>query len=436
VPANVVLIGAQWGDEGKGKIVDLLTEEVDAVVRFQGGHNAGHTLVINGQKTVLHLVPSGILRDSAQCLIGNGVVLSTPALVDEIKKLESNGVSVRDRLRVSPACPLILPFHVAVDQAREISRGRQAIGTTGRGIGPCYEDKVARRGLRLGDLISEADFADRFRELGEYHNFLLVNLHKQKAVDIEQALNEMLETADTLRPMTADIVAILDDHRRQNRSVLYEGAQGVLLDIDHGTYPYVTSSNTIAGAASCGAGIGPGQLGHVLGVTKAYATRVGAGPFPTELEDSIGELIARRGDEFGATTGRPRRCGWLDLAALKHASRLCGLDSVCVTKLDVLDGLETIKSCRAYRRVGAGEELSTPPYGARAWETCEPVYDEFPGWTQSTAGVRNFEDLPSQARDYLTHIEQTLDVPISIVSTGPDREHTIIRKNPFQIHIG
>jgi len=429
VPANVVLIGAQWGDEGKGKIVDLLTEDVDAVVRFQGGHNAGHTLVINGQKTVLHLVPSGILRDKAQCLIGNGVVLSTPALVDEIRQLERNGVSVRDRLKVSPACPLILPFHIAVDQAREISRGREAIGTTGRGIGPCYEDKVARRGLRLGDLTGEADFSERFRELGEYHNFLLQKLHDQNPIDVEQALSEMLETADMIRPMTADISAILDDCQRQNQSVLYEGAQGALLDIDHGTYPFVTSSNTIAGAASCGAGTGPGQLGHVLGITKAYATRVGSGPFPTELNDSIGEQIAMRGEEFGATTGRPRRCGWLDLAALKLATRLCGLDSVCVTKLDVLDGLDTIKSCRAYRL--DGKEHVTPPWGARAWEQSEPVYDEFPGWTESTEGIQKFDRLPGEARAYLQYIEEFLEVPVSIVSTGPDRDHTIIRKNPF-----
>lgn len=427
--ANVVLVGAQWGDEGKGKIVDLLTDDVDAVVRFQGGHNAGHTLVINGQKTVLHLVPSGILRPDAQCLIGNGVVLSTPSLVEEIQKLEQNGVSVRDRLRVSPACQLILPFHVALDQARERARGGEAIGTTGRGIGPCYEDKAARRGLRLGDLVWEADFEEKFRALGDYHNFVLQQYFKAEVVDVDKALDETLATADLLRPLTRDIVSILDDYRRDNRSVLYEGAQGVLLDIDHGTYPFVTSSNTIAGAASGGAGIGPRQLTHVLGITKAYATRVGAGPFPTELEDATGEMIAERGDEFGATTGRPRRCGWLDLAALKQAVRICGFDSLCMTKLDVLDGFESIKVCRAY--LLDGEEFETPPYGVRAWQTCEPVYEELSGWKDSTAGVQVFDELPAEARAYLDHVERMLDVPISIVSTGPDREHTIIRNNPF-----
>ncbi len=427
--ANVVLVGAQWGDEGKGKIVDLLTDDVDAVVRFQGGHNAGHTLVINGVKTVLHLVPSGILRQGAKCLIGNGVVLSTPSLVEEIVKLEANGVSVRDRLRVSPACPLILPFHAALDQARERARGGDAIGTTGRGIGPCYEDKAARRGLRLGDLVWESDFEQKFRALGDYHNFILKNYFKTDIVDVDKAMDETLATADVLRPMARDIVSILDSYRREGKSVLYEGAQGVLLDIDHGTYPFVTSSNTTAGAASSGAGIGPRQLNHVLGITKAYATRVGAGPFPTELADATGEMIAERGDEFGATTGRPRRCGWLDLAALKQATRICGFDSLCMTKLDVLDGFETIKVCRAY--LLDGEEFDTPPYGVRAWETCEPVYEELAGWQGSTAGVQVYDQLPAEARAYLDHVEQKLGVPIGIVSTGPDRDHTIIRNNPF-----
>jgi len=427
--ANVVLIGAQWGDEGKGKIVDLLTDRADAVVRFQGGHNAGHTLVINGHKTVLHLVPSGILREEALCLIGNGVVLSVPDLIKEISALEDNGVSVRDRLRVSPACPLILPFHSALDQAREVAKGGEAIGTTGRGIGPAYEDKVARRGLRLGDLVWDSSFEKRFRELGAYHNFMLETYFKTDPVDIDNALESLMAHADAMRPMTRDIVGMVHDLNARGKSIMFEGAQGVLLDIDHGTYPFVTSSNTIAGAASCGVGMGPLDIQHVLGVTKAYATRVGAGPFPTELFDDDGARMADRGQEFGATTGRPRRCGWLDLAALRHACRISGISSLCVTKLDVLDGFDTLKVCRAYRL--NGEEFDVPPYGVDAWNHCEPLYEEFPGWQDSTTEAASREDLPANAQSYLRHISDAVGVPVDIISTGPDRDQTIIERNVF-----
>jgi len=412
--ANVVLIGAQWGDEGKGKIVDLLTDRADAVVRFQGGHNAGHTLVINGQKTVLHIVPSGILRPDAACLVGNGVVLSVPDLHKEILELEAKGVSVRDRLHVSPACPLILPFHVALDQARERARGGDAIGTTGRGIGPAYEDKVARRGLRLGDLVWDESFASRFRDLGEYHNFFLTNYFKADPVDIDTALEELMAYADDIQPMTHDVAAIVHDLNASGKSIMFEGAQGMLLDIDHGTYPFVTSSNTVSGAASSGAGVGPVSINHVLGVTKAYATRVGAGPFPTELFDDDGAAMADRGQEFGATTGRPRRCGWLDLVALRQAVRVCGFTTLCVTKLDVLDGFERIRVCKGYRLKGV-----------------EPIYDDLPGWQGSTSDANSRSELPPEAQSYLEYIARELEVSIDIISTGPDRDQTIIEKHPF-----
>ena len=426
---RIVLIGAQWGDEGKGKIVDLLTDRAEAVVRFQGGHNAGHTLVIDGKKTVLHLIPSGVLRPGVLCLIGNGVVLSPSALRDEILKVEQAGVDVRPRLKVSESCPVLLPHHVALDQARERARGAKAIGTTGRGIGPCYEDKAARRGLRFRDLIEGTTFAAQLREVMDYHNFMLVNYYKAEAVDYQQTLDECMALRAELAPLLADVSALLDEYRRAGRRVMFEGAQGVLLDIDHGTYPFVTSSNTVAGGASCGAGVGPLAIDYVLGVSKAYTTRVGAGPFPTELQDEIGERIGDRGREFGATTGRRRRCGWLDIAALKRAQQLNALSGLCVTKLDVLDGLPTLKLCVAYRR--RGQLIELPPAGAEALAECEPVYEEVPGWTEPTSGVRAWEKLPAQARAYLKRIEELTGVPVDLVSTGAERDDTIVIKHPF-----
>ena len=426
---NVVLIGTQWGDEGKGKIVDLLTERADAVVRFQGGHNAGHTLVIDGRKTILHLIPSGILREGVTCLIGNGVVLAPGALLKEVDELEGNGVPVRERLRVSGACPLILPYHVALDAARERARGRSAIGTTGRGIGPAYEDKVSRRGLRLEDLADAQGFAAKLREVLDYHNFALTRYFEAEAVNYQAVLDECLGQAERLLPLMDDIPARIDAHRRAGHALLFEGAQGMLLDIDHGTYPYVTSSNTVAGAAACGAGVGPGQLDDVLGITKAYTTRVGAGPFPTELDDDIGERLGERGQEFGATTGRKRRCGWFDAVAVRRARQLNGLTGLCVTKLDVLDGLERIKLCVAYER--DGRRLETAPMGASAVQDYRPVYEELPGWQASTVGVRRYDDLPDNARAYLKRIEELTEVPVDIISTGAERHDTIILRHPF-----
>lgn len=426
---NVVLIGTQWGDEGKGKIVDLLTERADAVVRFQGGHNAGHTLVIDGHKTILHLIPSGILRERVSCLIGNGVVLSPRALLDEVRQLEAGGVAVRERLRVSGACPLILPYHVALDAARERARGRSAIGTTGRGIGPAYEDKVARRGLRVEDLADAGRFADKLREVLDYHNFTLTRYFETDAVDYHAVLDECLAQAPQLLPLVDDVPARIDRLHRDGRAILFEGAQGMLLDIDHGTYPYVTSSNTVAGSAACGAGIGPSQLEYVLGITKAYTTRVGAGPFPTELDDEIGALLGERGQEFGATTGRKRRCGWFDAVAVRRARQLNGLTGLCVTKLDVLDGLERIRLCVAYE--ADGERLESAPMGASAVQGYRPVYEELPGWQRSTLGIQRYQDLPAQARAYLKRIEELTEVPVDIISTGAERRDTIILRHPF-----
>jgi len=426
---NVVVIGSQWGDEGKGKIVDLLTDRAHAVVRFQGGHNAGHTLVIDGQKTVLHLIPSGILRQNVMCLIGNGVVLSPSALFEEIDHLTANGVSVGDRLRVSDSCPLILRYHVALDAAREKKRGKSAIGTTGRGIGPAYEDKVSRRGLRVADLIDEKRFATRLAEVMEYHNFALKNYFQTDTVDFQKVLDENLALAERLRPMVADIPPLLDDAMRAGKSVLFEGAQGTLLDIDHGTYPYVTSSNTSSGAASCGTGVGPSKLTYVLGITKAYTTRVGAGPFPTELFDDIGEQLGTRGMEFGATTGRKRRCGWFDAIALRRAHQINGFTGLCITKLDVLDGLDTVRLCTAYRC--DGKQLDSAPSGADALEKCEPVYEDMPGWKESTVGVKDYNKLPANARAYLKRIEEVTGTRVDIVSTGADRAETIVLRHPF-----
>jgi adenylosuccinate synthase len=426
---NVVVVGTQWGDEGKGKVVDLLTERAQAVVRFQGGHNAGHTLVIDGEKTVLHLIPSGILRDGVRCLIGNGVVVAPGALVEEIDMLEARGIPVAERLRISASAPLILPVHVALDQARERARGNDAIGTTGRGIGPAYEDKVSRRGLRVGELLDAEAFAERLRGLLEYHNFALEHYFKADPVDFQATLDEALAHGERLRPMIEDTTELLYAELDAGHNLLFEGAQGMMLDIDHGTYPFVTSSNTTSGGAACGTGIGPRALDYVLGIVKAYATRVGGGPFPTELFDDVGKHLAEVGHEFGATTGRARRCGWLDMVALRRAVRVNSVSGLCMTKLDVLDGLETVKVCTSYR-VG-GEETPALPAGAEALASCEPVYEELPGWSGSTAGITSFEQLPEAARSYLKRIEELAGVPVDIISTGPDRDETIILRHPY-----
>lgn len=426
---SVVVLGAQWGDEGKGKIVDLLTEEIGAVVRFQGGHNAGHTLVIGGKKTVLHLIPSGILRPDALCLIGNGVVLSPAALRKEIAELEATGVDVRSRLKISPATPLIMPYHIALDQAREKAAGGKAIGTTGRGIGPAYEDKVARRGVRVADLKYPEQLADKLRGVIDYHNFVLTQYLGAQGVDYQAVLDEALAFGEYVEPMKHDVAGLLHELRKQGKRVMFEGAQGSLLDIDHGTYPYVTSSNTTVGGALAGTGVGADAIDYVLGIAKAYATRVGGGPFPTELDDAVGEDIRKRGQEFGATTGRPRRCGWIDLVALKRAVAINGISGLCVTKLDVLDGLHSLKMCIAYRY--RGKETEYPPLDAAGWDEIEPVYLEFPGWSESTHGVTAWEKLPPAARAYLRSLEELVGCPLAIVSTGPDRDATIILQDPF-----
>ncbi len=426
---NVVVLGTQWGDEGKGKIVDLLTDRADAVVRFQGGHNAGHTLVIDGEKTVLHLIPSGILREHVQCFIGNGVVLSPEALLKEMGSLEARGVPVRERLKISAACPLILPYHVALDQAREAKRGFEKIGTTGRGIGPAYEDKVARRGLRLGDLQDEHRFARKLREVMDYHNFALQRYYQVEPLDYNTVLEETLALAPQLLPMMADVSALLHERRRSGARIMFEGAQGSLLDIDHGTYPFVTSSNTTAGGTATGSGFGPLYLDYVLGITKAYTTRVGSGPFPTELFDDTGKHLAARGHEFGATTGRPRRCGWFDAVALRTAVNINSVSGICLTKLDVLDGLETIRICVAYT---CKEGKPVPnPIDAEDYANLVPVYEEMPGWSESTLGAKTLDELPANARAYIGKLEELVGAPIDIISTGPDRVETIVLRHPF-----
>lgn len=427
---NVVVLGTQWGDEGKGKIVDLLTDQASAVVRFQGGHNAGHTLVIEGEKTVLHLIPSGILRENVQCLIGNGVVLSPDALLKEIAELEEKHVPVRERLKISAACPLILPYHVALDQAREAKRGNEKIGTTGRGIGPAYEDKVARRGLRLGDLQDEKRFARKLHEVMEYHNFALEHYYQVEPLDVDAVLAETLAQGAELLPMMADVTALLHECRKTSANIMFEGAQGSLLDIDHGTYPFVTSSNTTAGGTATGSGFGPLYLDYVLGITKAYTTRVGSGPFPTELFDATGDHLAKRGHEFGATTGRPRRCGWFDAVALRNAVNINSVSGLCLTKLDVLDGLETIQICIGYTDEGGNPVLN--PVDSDDYEGLVPQYEEVPGWEESTLGAKTLEELPQAARDYIAKIEAVVGAPIDIISTGPDRVETIILRHPFQ----
>ena len=426
---NVVVLGTQWGDEGKGKVVDLLTESASAVVRFQGGHNAGHTLVIDGEKTVLHLIPSGVLRDDKICVIGNGVVLSPEALIEEIKELEAKDVPVRERLRLSPACPLILPYHVRLDQAREKARGIAKIGTTGRGIGPAYEDKVARRGLRLGDMLHRERFASKLGEVLDYHNFVLTRYHGEPAVDFQEVLDQAMAFAEELRPMVCDTVSLVHDIRKSGENILFEGAQGSLLDIDHGTYPYVTSSNTTAGGTATGSGVGPLYLDYVLGITKAYTTRVGSGPFPTELFDEFGRHLAEKGHEFGATTGRARRCGWFDALALRHAVQINSVSGICLTKLDVLDGLENIRVCVGYRSKD-GETIDNP-VDSEGYEVIEPLYHDLPGWNESTIGARSVDDLPANARAYIAFLEKEVGTPIDIISTGPDRNETIVLRNPF-----
>ncbi len=436
---NVVVVGTQWGDEGKGKVVDWLTDHAAGVVRFQGGHNAGHTLIIDGKKTILRLIPSGILRAGVTCYIGNGVVLSPEALFKEIAELEECGVAVQTRLRISAAATLILPQHILLDQAREKKRGADKIGTTGRGIGPAYEDKVARRALRVQDLYRPDYFADVLRENLDYHNFVLTHYFGATAVDFSQALDSMLAFAPRLQGMVADVSTELECVHRAGKNLLFEGAQGTLLDVDHGTYPFVTSSNCVAGNASAGAGVGPGSLNYVLGITKAYCTRVGAGPFPSELydhenpqrQDAVGIRLAKLGKEFGSVTGRPRRTGWLDAAALKRAIQINGIHGLCVTKLDVLDGLETIQLCVGYRLDG---QMSTIlPLGADAVSRCEPIYEEFPGWQDSTAGVRQWHQLPENAQRYLARVAEVVGVEIAMISTGPDRDDTILLRHPYQV---
>ncbi len=426
---NVVVIGTQWGDEGKGKIVDLLTEDVAAVVRFQGGHNAGHTLVIEGNKTVLHLIPSGILHENVHCLIGNGVVISLQALIKEAKKLIENGIPVFDRLKISSGCPLILPSHEALDLAKEKKLGKSAIGTTGRGIGSVYEDKVARRVLRVSDLLNKDSLREKLKNILNYHNFLLTNYFDEKEQSLDEIFNQLLDQRDLILPMISDVSCILDDYHQQKKNILFEGAQGVFLDIDHGTYPYVTSSNTVSAAASIGSGVGPKQLDYIMGIVKAYTTRVGSGPFPTELHDKYGEHLGSVGVEFGATTGRPRRCGWLDVVALRRSVLNSSISGFCLTKLDVLDGLEKIKICTEYKL--HHKTISNFPLEISELDNCEPLYEEFEGWEDSTKGLKRFSDIPLNAKKYIQAIEEMLHLPIDIISTGPDRDHTIIRNNPF-----
>ena len=428
---NVVVLGTQWGDEGKGKVVDLLTDKAKYVVRYQGGHNAGHTLIVNGEKTVLHLIPSGVLRDNVKCLIGNGVVLCPKALMTEIKMLEDRGVPVRERLLISDACPLILPYHNALDAAREKARGSKAIGTTGRGIGPAYEDKVARRGLRVGDLFCKESFAAKLKEIMEYHNFVLTSYYKAEPVSYDEVLADVMAVADIIKGMVADVAETLDQARLAGESIMFEGAQGTLLDIDHGTYPYVTSSNTTVGGVATGCGFGPRHIDYVLGITKAYTTRVGSGPFPTELNDEIGNHLGTVGHEFGATTGRERRCGWFDAVAMHRAVQVNSITGFCLTKLDVLDGLKELKICTGYKTEN-GEVITVPPTAAEGYEKITPVYETMPGWDETTVGATSVEQLPENARAYIKRLEEVTGVPVDIISTGPDRVETMILVNPFE----
>lgn len=426
---NIIVLGTQWGDEGKGKIIDMLTDYAAAVVRFQGGNNAGHTLVIDGKKTVLRLIPSGVLREDTTCFIGNGVVVSLPALIKEMTELAENGVNLSGRLFISQASALLLPYHIALDQAREKARGGAAIGTTGRGIGPAYEDKIARRGLRVVDLLYKEILTEKIRELAEYHNFVLTNYFQVAPIPYQTVVDEILMLADQVRPMIADVAAMLMDLQKQGRNLLFEGAQGTFLDNDLGTYPFVTSSNTTAGAASTGTGFGPLHFTDVVGTVKAYTTRVGSGPFPTELTDDIGQHLAKRGNEFGAVTGRPRRCGWFDLPLMRRSAQINSLTSLCINKIDVMDELASIKLCIGYRY--KNQTLTLAPTDFEVFKSCEPIYEELPGWQQSTYGLQDYQQLPQHAKDYLQRIEDLTEVPIDIISTGPGREDTIVLRHPL-----
>jgi adenylosuccinate synthase len=427
---NVVVLGTQWGDEGKGKIVDLLTEQVSAVARFQGGHNAGHTIWVDGVKTALHLIPSGILRQGVKCLIGNGVVVSPEALLKEMRELEQRGVPVRERLSISPSCPLILPYQIAMDQARELATGEdKKIGTPGRGIGPAYEDKVARRSVRVGDLLHPERFAEKLREMVDYYNFILVNYYKTEAIDFDTVLADTTRMGEEIKPMIADVTGMLHDFRRAGKNIMFEGAQGALLDVDHGTYPYVTSSNTTAGGVATGSGFGPLYLDYVLGITKAYTTRVGSGPMPTELDCEVGQHLSDKGHEFGTTTGRARRCGWFDAMVVKHSVQINSISGICLTKLDVLDGLEIIKICTGYKDSN-GNSINMPT-DADDFIGLTPVYEQMPGWTESTVGATSLAQLPENAKAYISRLEAVIEAPIDIVSTGPDRNETIVLRSPF-----
>ena len=425
---NIVVLGIQWGDEGKGKIVDLLTRHVGAVVRFQGGHNAGHTLVVDGQKTILHLIPSGILHSDVKCFIGSGVVLSPTALIQEIEALKGSVTDIEQRLRISHTCPVIMPYHILLDKLRENAKGKKAIGTTGRGIGPAYEDKAARRGIRIGDLLDDTTCRSRIDEALDYHNFVLKHFYHSDTVDADGLIRESLTFGEQLASMVGDVTVELTDCINQDDSILFEGAQGTMLDIDHGTYPYVTSSNTTAGAASTGSGIGPMLIDGILGIAKAYTTRVGSGPFPTELFDETGATLASTGQEFGSTTGRPRRCGWFDAVMVQRACLISGVSSLCITKLDVLDGLNEIKICTRY------EVDNTPvdifPDVSRL-SLCRPIYEVLPGWQTATFGIKTFSALPQAARDYIDRLESLTGCSIDLISTGPDRADTIVRKSPY-----
>lgn len=426
---SIIVLGTQWGDEGKGKIIDMLTDYAAGVIRFQGGNNAGHTLVIGGKKTVLRLIPSGILREETACFIGNGVVVSLPALIKEMTELTDNGVNLQDRLFLSQASALLLPYHIALDQAREKARGGAAIGTTGRGIGPAYEDKIARRGLRIIDLLYKDILVEKVRELADYHNFMLVNYFQLEAIPYQAVVEELLSLVDQVTPMIADVSARLTELHQQGKNLLFEGAQGTFLDNDLGTYPYVTSSNTTAGAASTGTGFGPLHFTDIVGTVKAYTTRVGSGPFPTELTNEIGQHLAKRGNEFGSVTGRPRRCGWFDLPLMRRAVQINSLTSLCINKIDVLDELASINLCVGYRY--KNQTLTLAPVDFEVFKSCEPVYEELPGWQESTYGIQDYQQLPQLAKDYLSRIQDLTEVPIDIISTGPGREDTIVLRHPL-----
>lgn len=428
---NVVVIGAQWGDEGKGKIVDWLAEETTGVVRFQGGHNAGHTLVVGGKKTILRLIPSGILHEKLDCFIGSGVVVSPEALLGEVDELNAAGVkNVEGRLKIAPTCTLILPYHIALDQAREASRGQSKIGTTGRGIGPAYEDKVARRAIRMIDLLTPEKLPEKLEAILAYYNVQLQHLHHAEPVKLDDVMAVIKQVAPRIIPMMTDVSKVLTEKNQKGEQLLFEGAQGTLLDIDYGTYPFVTSSNCLAGAASAGAGVAPQMLNYVLGIVKAYTTRVGSGPFPTELFDEVGAGLAKRGHEFGSVTGRARRCGWFDAAALKRSIQVNGISGMCITKLDVMDGIENINICVGYE-LPDGSKTDILPCGSDAVAQCKPIYETMPGWSDSTFGVKNYDALPENAKLYLKRIEEVCGAPVAIVSTGPDREETIVLHHPF-----